>query len=48
MTLLPVSGVGVSVREPTGADEIFVVETSLAPMPALLELARRVDGRRDR
>ena len=31
-----------AVREPTGADEVFVVETSLAPMPALLELARRV------
>ena len=40
--MLPVSGARLSVREPTGADEIFVVETSLAPMPALLELARRV------
>jgi len=40
--LLPISGTQLSVREPTGADEIFVVETSLAPMPALLELARRV------
>jgi hypothetical protein len=40
--LLPVSGAELAVREPTGADEIFVVETALTPMPALLELARRV------
>jgi hypothetical protein len=40
--LLPVSGAVLSVREPTGADEVFVVETALAPMPAFLELARRV------
>lgn len=40
--MLPVSGAILAVREPTGADEVFVVETTLAPMPALLELARRV------
>jgi hypothetical protein len=40
--LLPVSGIVLAVREPTGADEVFVVETALAPIPALLELARRV------
>jgi hypothetical protein len=39
---LPVSGVVLNVREPTGQDELFVVEQSLAPMPMLLELARRV------
>jgi len=31
-----------TVREPTGADEVFVVETALAPLPALVELAQRV------
>jgi hypothetical protein len=31
-----------AVREPTGEDELFVVETELEPLPALLELARRV------
>jgi hypothetical protein len=40
--LLPVSRAVLSVREPTGADEVFVVETVLAPMQAFLELARRV------
>jgi hypothetical protein len=40
--LLPVSGTELTVREPTGADEVFVVETTLAPMPAVLELGRRV------
>jgi hypothetical protein len=40
--LLPVSGIALHVREPAGADEVFLVETALAPMPALLELARRV------
>lgn len=40
--MLPVSGVALAVNEPTGADELFVTETSLAPVPALLELARRV------
>jgi hypothetical protein len=40
--LLPVSGTVLAVREPTGADEVFVVETALAPLPAVLELARRV------
>ncbi len=40
--MLPVSGVVLAVHEPTGADEFFVVETARAPLPALLELARRV------
>ena len=40
--MLPVSGVALTVREPTGEDELYVVETALAPLPALLELARRV------
>jgi hypothetical protein len=40
--MLPVSGVALTVREPTGEDELFVVETTLAPVPAFLELARRV------
>ena len=40
--MLPVSGAILAVREPTGADEVFVVETDLAPLPALIELASRV------
>jgi hypothetical protein len=40
--LLPVSGVALAVREPTGEDELFVVETTLDPLAALLGLARRV------
>jgi hypothetical protein len=40
--LLPVSGAVLAVREPVGADEVFVAETALSPMAALLELARRV------
>jgi hypothetical protein len=40
--LLPVSGILLAVREPTGEDELYVVETVLAPLPALLGLARRV------
>jgi hypothetical protein len=44
MTCLPVSGATLSVREPTGADEIYVLETTLAPLPATLELASRVAG----
>lgn len=40
--MLPGSGDGLAIREPTGADEFFVVETVLAPRPAFLELARRV------
>jgi hypothetical protein len=42
VTLLPVSGVALVVREPTGNDEIYVLENSLAPVPAIFELARRV------
>lgn len=41
MIVLPVSGIVLSVREPTGEDELFLVETALAPLPAFLELARR-------
>jgi hypothetical protein len=40
--LLAVSGVGLVVLEPTGEDELFVLETRLAPMPAIVELGRRV------
>jgi hypothetical protein len=40
--LLPVSGVTLAVGEPTGEDELFVVETALAPLPTMLELCRRV------
>lgn len=40
--MLPVSGVALAVREPTGEDEIYVLETTLAPLPAFVELARRV------
>jgi hypothetical protein len=40
--LLPVSGVALALREPTGEDEICVLETPLAPLPAILELVRRV------
>ncbi|MGO9298588.1 MAG: hypothetical protein ACLP52_32720 [Streptosporangiaceae bacterium] len=42
MTLLPVSGLALAVREPTGDDELYVVENSLAPVPAVAGLARRV------
>ena len=42
MTLLPVSGITLSVREPTGEDELYVVETAFPPFPAMLGLARRV------
>ena len=40
--MLPVSGIDLVVREPTGQDELYVVETDLAPVPALLGLAARV------
>jgi hypothetical protein len=40
--LLPVSGAPLAIREPTGEDELYVVETALAPLPAFLGLARRV------
>jgi hypothetical protein len=45
--LLPVSGVTLAVREPTGEDEVFVVETALAPLPAMVELASRVASAAD-
>jgi hypothetical protein len=44
VTLLPVSGTALAVREPAGFDEIFLAETALPPLPAVLELARRVAG----
>lgn len=47
MTLLPVSGTALAVREPTGHDEIFLAETPLPPLPAVLELARRVASAAD-
>jgi hypothetical protein len=40
--LLQVSGTALIVREPTGQDEMFLVETTLSPLAAVLELARRV------
>jgi hypothetical protein len=40
--VLPVSGLVLTVREPTGIDELYVVETGLPPLPALLGLAQRV------
>lgn len=40
--MLPVSGMALAVREPTGEDELYVVETAAAPFPAVLGLARRV------
>jgi hypothetical protein len=42
VTLLPVSGAALAVREPTGEDELYLVETSLPPLPAVLGLTRRV------
>lgn len=40
--MLPVSGLMLAIREPTGDDELYVVETALAPPPALVGLAQRV------
>lgn len=40
--MLPVSGVTLAISEPTGEDELFVVETDLAPLGAILELLRRL------
>jgi len=40
--VLPVSGAGLAVREPAGEDELYLVESALAPVPAVLGLARRV------
>jgi hypothetical protein len=42
VNLLPVSGTALNVREPTGEDEIYLVETPLPPLPAFLGLAGRV------
>ncbi len=40
--MLPVSGLALAVGEPTGDDELYVVETTLAPLPTVLGLAARV------
>ena len=40
--MLPVSGIELVVREPTGQDELYILENTLPPMPALLGLASRV------
>jgi hypothetical protein len=40
--LLPVSRLKLTLREPTGEDELFVVETRLRPLPAAFELVQRV------
>jgi hypothetical protein len=40
--LLPVSELGLTVGEPTGHNELFLVETALAPLPAMLELLGRL------
>jgi hypothetical protein len=40
--LLLVNGTALAVRDPAGTDEVFIVETPLAPLPALLELVSRV------
>ncbi len=40
--MLPVSGIELVVREPTGHDELDVMERALAPVPALLGFAGRV------
>ena len=49
MTCLPVSGVALSIKEPTSSDELYVLETAQPPALAILELAERVatlvDGR---
>jgi hypothetical protein len=42
VTFLPVSGVALVVREPTGEDEMYVLENALAPVPAIVGLAQRV------
>jgi hypothetical protein len=46
--VLPVSRVRLAAREPTGADELFLVETDLAPLAALLALVQRVTSSPDR
>ena len=40
--MLPVSGTALAVREPTGEDELYLVEIALAPLPTFLGLAERV------
>lgn len=45
--MLPASGISLTIREPTSEDELFVLETSLEPFLAVLELGRRVARRED-
>jgi hypothetical protein len=45
--LLPASGISLTIREPTSEDELFILETSLEPFLAMLELGRRVARRED-
>jgi len=40
--LLPVSGIPLAVAEPTGHDELYVIETALPPLPTMAGLASRV------
>jgi hypothetical protein len=40
--LLPVSGIALAVAEPTGDDEVYVIETALPPVPLMAGLASRV------
>lgn len=40
--MLPVSKIQLAVREPTGEDELYVVESGLAPLTTLLGLVGRV------
>jgi len=40
--LLPVSGIALAVAEPTGYDELYVIETALPPMLLMARLASRV------
>jgi hypothetical protein len=42
MTVLPVSGVALSIRGPTSSDELHVLESEQPPALAILELAGRV------
>lgn len=40
--MLPVSGIALAVAEPTGDDELYVIETALPPAPLMAGLASRV------
>jgi hypothetical protein len=45
--LLPVSGITLALREPSGSDELYVAETAAPPALALLHLARRMASAAD-